>query len=434
MTEGQLFGSVTRSPHRIYARYWIESAWPLEEAAASLAGEQSSGTFLAVPGETDELRAASGARIEALHELEIVNAPSLPGAGVPKGQTKPGWRRGDLVVSWPISNMGPSLPNLWATVAGNLFELRQFSGLKLTDLVLPAEFAAAYQGPQFGVEGTRRLTGVTGVPLVGTIIKPSVGLAPEATAQLVAQLAEGGIDFIKDDELQADGPHCPFAERLEAVMRVLNAHADRTGKKVMFAFNITGEMDDMLRRHDLVRESGGTCVMVSLNSVGLPGLAYLRKHAQLPIHAHRNGWGMYQRSPFVGMSYLAYQKFWRLAGADHLHVNGLRNKFCEDDASVLASARECLTPMFDPPANGCEVMPVFSSGQTVRQVPDTWKGLGSADLMFAAGGGLMAHPAGPGAGVRAIRQAWEAAMAGVPLDRHAESHSELKQALDKDAA
>ena len=434
MADGQLFGSVSRSPHRIYARYWIESAWPLEEAAASLAGEQSSGTFLAVPGETDELRAASGARIEALHELEMVNTPSLPGAGVPKGQTKPGWRRGDLVVSWPISNMGPSLPNVWATVAGNLFELRQFSGLKLTDLALPAEFAAAYQGPQFGVDGTRRLTGVTGVPLVGTIIKPSVGLSPEATAQLVAQLAEGGIDFIKDDELQADGSHCPFSDRLREVVQVLNAHADRTGKKVMFAFNITGEIDEMLRRHDLVRESGGTCVMISLNSVGLPGLAYLRKHAQLPIHAHRNGWGMYQRSPFIGMSYLAYQKFWRLAGADHLHVNGLRNKFCEDDASVLASARECLSPMFDPPAKGCEVMPVFSSGQTVRQVPETWKGLGSADLIFAAGGGLMAHPAGPGAGVRAIRQAWEAAMAGIPLDRHAESHSELKQALDKYAA
>lgn len=434
MAERQVFGLVPQAPGRIYARYWMESAWPLEDAAASLAGEQSSGTFLAVPGETGELRAASGARIESLRPLDTAGVPSLPGAGVPKGQTNPRWRRADLVVSWPLANMGPSLPNLWATVAGNLFELRQFSGLKLMDLVLPAEFAAAYQGPQFAVEGTRRLAGVTGVPLVGTIIKPSVGLSPDATAQLVAQLAEGGIDFIKDDELQADGPHCPFSARLEAVLPVLNRHADRTGRKVMFAFNITGEIDDMLRRHDAVRNAGGTCVMVSLNSVGLPGLAHLRKFSQLPIHAHRNGWGMYQRSPFIGMSYLAYQKFWRLAGADHMHVNGLRNKFCEDGASVLASARECLTPMFDSPAPGCEVMPVFSSGQTVRQVPDTWKGLHSADLIFAAGGGLMAHPAGPAAGVRAIRQAWEAAMAGIPLDRHAESHLELKQALEKYAA
>ena len=55
---------------------------------------------------------------------------------------------------------------------------------------------------------------------------------------------------------------------------------------------------------------------------------------------------MFDRSPAIGMSYLAYQKFWRVAGVDHMHVNGLHNKFCESDESVIASARECLTPMF----------------------------------------------------------------------------------------
>ena len=78
----------------------------------------------------------------------------------------------------------------------------------------------------------------------------------------------------------------------------------------------------------------------------------LRRHSQFAIHGHRNGWGMYGRSPAIGMSYIAYQKFWRLAGVDHMHVNGLRNKFCEEDASVIASARECLTPMFAVPRTG----------------------------------------------------------------------------------
>ena len=45
----------------------------------------------------------------------------------------------------------------------------------------------------------------------------------------------------------ADPPHCPFAERVEAVMAVIRRHAERTGKKAMFAFNITGEIDEMLR-------------------------------------------------------------------------------------------------------------------------------------------------------------------------------------------
>ena len=87
--------------------------------------------------------------------------------------------------------------------------------------------------------------------------------------------------------------------------------------------------------------------------------------------------------------------------------------------------------MFEGPGRGCEAMPVFSSGQTVRQAHPTWTGLGTADLIHAAGGGLLAHPGGVSAGVRALRQAWEAAMAGVPLDTHAASHVELRQALEK---
>ena len=416
-------------PGRIYARYDIETAYPLADAVAAMAGEQSSGTFLAVPGETPALKEKYGARVESLRETGQSDSPSLPHAGAPKGATV--WRRAEALLSWPIANMGPSLPNLLATVAGNLFELRQFSALRLLDIQLPAPFRDAYPGPQFAVEGTRKLAGVHGRPLIGTIIKPSVGLSPAETAAMVQQLAEGGIDFIKDDELQADGPHCPFAERVAAVMDVLNRHADRTGKKVMFAFNLTGDIDQMLRRHDLVEQAGGTCVMASLNSVGLPGLVHLRRHCRLPIHGHRNGWGLYQRSPHIGLSYLAYQKFYRLAGADHLHVNGLANKFCEPDESVLASARECARPMFEGPGRGCEVMPVFSSGQTVNQVPGTWAALQTPDLIFAAGGGLVAHPAGIAAGVRAMRQAWDAAMAGIPLADHARDHAELRQALDK---
>lgn len=397
--------------NRIFARYWIESAFPLAQAAEVLAGEQSSGTFVRVPGETDELRAKAGARVEEITELDSAPVPSLPGAGVPKGLTgAPVYRRAEILVSWPIGNMGPSLPNLMATVAGNLFELKQFSGLKLLDLRLPEEFRAAYPGPRFAVAGTRKLAGVEKLPLIGTIIKPSVGMTPGQTAAMVAQLADGGIDFVKDDELQADGPHCPFADRVAAVMDVINRHADKTGKKVMFAFNLTGEVDEMRQRHDVVLRAGGTCVMVSVNGAGLAGVTSLRRHAQLPIHAHRNGWGMYDRSPAIGMSYLAYQKFWRVAGVDHIHVNGLRNKFCESDESVIASARECLTPMFAPPGPGYEIMPVFSSGQTAEQAADTYRLLGSTDLIFACGGGIMGHPGGIGAGVAAIRAAWEAAL------------------------
>ena len=396
---------------RIRARYAIRTALPPARAAEVLAGEQSTGTFTRVPGETDELRERHGARVESI--------------------TEAGDSTHEVEVSWPLSNLGPSLPNLLATVAGNLWELKQFSGLRLLDLNLPPAFAERYPGPQFGVAGTRRLTNVYGRPVIGTIIKPSVGLTPQATAELVGRLAEGGIDFIKDDELQCDGPHCPFDERLAAVMRVLHEQADRTGKMVMYAANITGEMDEMLRRHDRVVAAGGTCVMVSIHSIGLPALAALRRHSAVPIHGHRNGWGLLGRSRDFAVSFVAWQKLWRLAGVDHVHCNGIANKFWEPDESVIRSARECLKPMFAIPGKGCEIMPVFSSGQTARQAPATYAALNSTDLIFAAGGGIMAHPGGVAAGVRSLQQAWRAAVEGIPLETYAAAHPELRAALDR---
>jgi ribulose-bisphosphate carboxylase large chain len=418
------------SGERVYARYWIETGLSTEHAAEVMAGEQSTGTFIKVPGETDALREQHAARVEKIEERQPSDRPSLPGAALSKSQP-PLYHRAEVTLSWPISNMGPSLPNLLATVAGNLFELKPFSGLKLLDVTLSPAFLSGYQGPQFAVAGTRQFTGVSTGPLIGTIIKPSVGLTPEATAATVEALVEGGIDFIKDDELQADGPHCPFTDRLREVMKVINRHAEKTGRKPMYAFNITGEIDDMLRRHDNVAASGGTCIMVSMNSVGLPALVALRRHSQLAIHGHRNGWGIYDRSPAIGMSYIAYQKFWRMAGVDHMHVNGLDNKFCESNESVIASAKECLKPMFAPPLPGCEIMPVFSSGQTARQAPDTWRALATTDLIFACGGGIMGHPNGVAAGVRSLRQAWDAAVNGIPLPDFAKTHRELGEALRK---
>ena len=408
---------------RIHASYWLETGDDPRRAAEVIAGEQSSGTFLALPNETPALKERSGARIERLEVLEQVGQPSLPG-----GMASSVYTRCLLELSWPIENLGPSLPNLMATIAGNLFELRQVSGLRVLDLKLPPSFASAYAGPAFGVAGTRRLAGVERGPLIGTIIKPSVGLDPDQTAEQVRQLIDGGIDFIKDDELQADGPHCPFEARVRAVMKVVNDAAQRDGRKVMVAFNLTGDLDQMRRRHDLVVALGGTCVMASLNAIGLVGLTELRRHASLPIHAHRCGWGALTRSPALGWDYAPWHQIWRLAGADHLHVNGLSNKFSEPDASVIAAARAVQKPLFtDQPM---AVMPVFSSGQTGLQAPGTYAALGNADLIHAAGGGIFGHPGGIAAGVSAFRQAWEAAMAGIALDTHARDHAELRSALE----
>jgi ribulose-bisphosphate carboxylase large chain len=408
---------------RIVARYWLETGDDPMRAAETIAGEQSSGTFLKLAAETPELKERSGARVEALEILDVVDAPSLPGGMASKRYT-----RCLLTLSWPLENLGTCLPTLMATVAGNLYELRQVSGLRLLELQLPEAFAKAYPGPAYGMEGTRRLSGVKTGPLIGTIIKPSVGLNPQETAEQVKMLVDGGIDFIKDDELQADGPHCPFEERVTAVMRVVNEAAQRTGKKTMVAFNLTGELDQMKHRHDLVMRHGGTCVMACLNSIGLVGMTALRRHSALPIHAHRAGWGYLSRSPALGWDFAAWQPMWRLAGADHLHVNGLRNKFSESDETVIAAARSVIQPLFkDKPMTA---VPVYSSAQTGLQAHDTYRAQGNANLIVTAGGGIFGHPQGVSAGVAALREAWDAAQAGVDLSTYAATRPALKAALN----
>ncbi|HQS07652.1 MAG TPA: ribulose-bisphosphate carboxylase large subunit family protein [Xanthobacteraceae bacterium] len=411
------------------ARYLIESSEPLERAAEVIAGEQSSGTFMSLAGETAELKERSRARVASITPLPPSPTPTLRSAHAERrrrdGRPESGYYRGEIDIAFPVANVGANIPTLLATIAGNLFELGEITGIRLLDIDLPDAYAQQFPGPRFSVAGTREKAGVYGRPLIGTIIKPSIGLTAAETADLVDVLCAADIDFLKDDELLADPPYARFEDRLKAVMPVIERHADRMGRKPMYAINISGSIDDMLRRHDAVFAAGGTCVMVSANWTGFAAVEHLRRHTQLPIHGHRNGWGILTRHPWLGFEFAAFQKLWRLTGLDHLHVNGLRNKFWEPDDTVIASAHSCLAPF----GGLAPIMPVFSSGQWAGQAADTYARLGSTDLMHLAGGGIIGHPQGIAAGVASLREAWEAATSGVSLAEYAKSHPALSGAL-----
>ncbi len=408
---------------RIVATYYIETPYDPEKAAAVLAGEQSSGTFVAVPGETEELKQRFAARVEDVTLLETVDFSAIPGAVSSTGK----YHRAKVKVSWSIENFGYNLPVMVSTLQGNLYEITQFTGLKLMDIELPASFGQQFKGPEFGIAGCRELTGVAQRPLIGTIIKPSIGLTVEDTAAMVQTLAEAGIDFIKDDELLSSSANSRFEDRVAGIMKVINAHADKTGKKVMYAFNLSGEMDEMLSRYETIVNHGGTCAMISINSVGLSAVKKICDQRQLAIHAHRNGWGMLTRHPLLGIDFRAYQKIWRLAGVDQLHVNGIKNKFWETDDSVVNSIEACLTPLFGQK----NVMPVVSSGQWGGQAFETWRRTQTQDLLYMAGGGIMAHPMGAAAGVAALQQAWTAAVEGLTLAEAAANYPEFAKSVEK---
>jgi len=412
---------------RIHASYLIETPLAPEAVAEVMAGEQSCGTFTRVEGETDALRARARATVEAVEELAAADVPSLPNALLARKGTPGPWRRARVHLSFPVANIGANLPTLAATVAGNLYDLGEVTGLRLETMHLPANYRTRFEMPRLGIAGTRRVTGVAQGALVGTIIKPNVGFSAAETAELVGRLCAAGVDFIKDDEVSADPDHAPLAERVPAVMAVVRDHQQRTGKHVMVAFNITDETDAMKRHADLVEREGGSCVMASLNWCGFSAIQTLRRHTGLALHGHRNGFGAMSRHPMLGIGFQAYQTLWRLAGVDHMHVHGLQGKFAQADEEVVASAHDCFTPL----AEGVDdaVMPAFSSGQWAGTVPATWDAIGRDDLLFMSGGGILAHPDGAAAGVASIRQAWAAVRAGTPLADAARSQPELAQAL-----
>ncbi|MGO4852278.1 RuBisCO large subunit C-terminal-like domain-containing protein [Phaeovulum sp. W22_SRMD_FR3] len=410
----------------IRATYIVETPCPIDDVAAMMAGEQSAGTFVRVEGETEALRARFGATVVSTLEIGRAETPTLRSAWAErKGLTGP---RGiyRVVIDYPEDNVGVNLPTLASVVAGNLYDLGEVTGLKLMDVELTPAYRARYDHPSMGIAGTRASTSVVGRPLFGTIIKPNIGLSPAEIAALVGRLCAAGADFIKDDEIAGTHPHAPVPERIRAVMEVVRRHRDKTGKLVMVAFNITDETDAMRRHADLLAREEGSCAMVSLNWVGMSAVQTLRRHTGLAIHGHRNGYGGMGRHPLLGMGVRAYQTLYRLAGIDHMHVHGMGGKFSDLDEEVTEAARHCLTPLG---AGDDRVMPIFSSGQWAGTLPHTLARIASDDLMFLCGGGIMAHPGGPAAGLQSLRQAHEAVISGETLETAARAQPELAAAL-----
>ncbi|WP_417242912.1 3-oxo-isoapionate-4-phosphate decarboxylase OiaX [Celeribacter sp.] len=412
------------SASKINVTYRLETRGDIGALAAKIASDQSTGTFTELPNETADVRALCAARVVSITPLPDTGTPSLP---EPDGHGP--YKRADVVISFPLDAVGTDIAALMTITVGGVYAVKGLSGVRVMDIDLPAEWAC-HPGPQFGMRGSRTLMGVPAGPMIASIIKPSLGLRPDATAGVVAQLCAAGVDFIKDDEKLMSPAYSPLEERVKAIMPVIRAHEDKTGKRVMYAFGISAaDPDTMMRNHDIVRNHGGTAAVININSIGYGGMSFLRKRSALCLHAHRNGWDILTRHPGLGMEFRAYQKIWRLLGVDQFQINGIRAKYWEPDDSFVQSFKDVTTPVFAP--EDCP-LPVVCSGQWGGQAVETYRRTGrSVDLMYLAGGGVHGHPMGMAAGVRAIRQAWDAAQADTPLETYAKDHPELAASLSK---
>ncbi|MDQ0995476.1 ribulose 1,5-bisphosphate carboxylase large subunit-like protein [Phyllobacterium ifriqiyense] len=410
----------------IHLTYRIETPGNIEAMAQKIASDQSTGTFVPVPGETEELKARVAAHVVSIKPLENAVIPTWP--ELEKGHAR--LRRADVEIAFPLDAVGTDLSALMTIAIGGVYSIKGMTGIRVVDMRLPDAFRSAHPGPQFGIAGSRRLSNVYSRPIIGTIVKPALGLRPGETAALVEELVRSGVDFIKDDEKLMSPSYSPLRERVAAIMPLILDHEQRTGKKVMYAFGIShADPDELMRNHDLVLKAGGNCAVVNINSIGMGGMTFLRKRSGLVLHAHRNGWDLLTRSPGAGMDFKVWQQFWRLIGVDQFQINGIRVKYWEPDESFISSFKALSTPLFD--KSDCP-LPVAGSGQWGGQAPDTYNRTGrSTDLLYLCGGGIVSHPQGPAAGVRAVQQAWEAAVADIPLGLYAKNHPELAASINK---
>ncbi len=376
-----------------------------EEAAKAISEEETTGTWTGITTRAEYVRRLDG-------EVESVE-PSEKGY-----MTR---------IRYPAEIFEPgNVPQYLSVVAGNLFGLAKLDAVRLLDIELPDDLVP-FRGPKFGIPGVRRIIGTTIRPHVGTIIKPKVGLNPRDTAEVAYQAAIGGIDLIKDDETLTDQQFCPLAERVPVVMARLEDARDETGHKVLYAVNVTTRPDQIADRARKVLSLGANMLMVDVFVAGLGALQALAENPNIkvPIHVHRAMHAAFTRSPEHGIAMRPFARLFRMLGADQLHTGTVSGKMGSHPEETVRDNQV----LRDPCCFGLKpTFPVSSGGLHPGKVSKELGMLG-CDIVLQAGGGVHGHPDGTAAGARAMRQAVDAFMAGVPPKDYAKTHFELDRAL-----
>jgi len=320
-----------------------------------------------------------------------------------------------------LSNM----PNILSSVTGNVFGLDALRNLRVNDIHFPEKLMKSFLGPKFGIDGVREITGIHDRPLVGTIIKPKLGLNTVDHAAVAYDSWVGGCDVVKDDENLSNQSFNPFEERVIKTLEARDKAEEETGEKKVYLINVTAPSNELLRRTDFVKEHGGRYVMIDIITCGFSTLHQLREEdTGLLIHAHRAGHAAFTRSTEHGINMQVIAKVSRLLGVDQLHVGTAVGKMSETREEVEANIKALVEPLYDIKP----VLPVASGGLHPGMVPELMDIFGK-DFVVQAGGGIHGHPEGTVKGAMAMRQAVDSVLNGVDISDYAEKHRELALAL-----
>lgn len=388
----------------VIASYLIQSNGDLRKKAEGIALGMTVGSWTDLPATKQETMRDRMGYVVSVIEKE-------PGTGI-------------IRIAYPTKNFTPDIPAMLVSVFG---KVSMDGKIRLVDLEIPEEWARLFPGPKFGIEGIRNQLGVYDRPLLMSISKSSMGFGVDELADHFYEQALGGVDLVKDDEIFFDESLAPLEERVKACIQAAEKASHHTGKKALYAANLTGPVTGLLDKAKSAVQAGANALLFNVLAYGYDVLHRLAAdpEIQVPIMAHPALAGaMYPAAEYGIAPHVLLGKLMRLAGADFVLYPSAYGSVAmprQDSLAIADSLRE--------DSQHVRSFPVPSAGIHPGLVPWLYRDLGN-DQVINAGGGVHGHPQGAAAGGRAFMQAIAETLQGVALSKAAEEYEELRIALD----
>ena len=425
------------------------------QAAAEVAAESSTGTNFEVNTETDFSHEMDALVYSVDFKKELV------------------W----IAFPWRLFDRGGNIQNILTYVVGNVLGMKQISALKLLDVWFPPSMLEQYDGPSYTLDDMKKYLGIPkgkkDRPVLGTIIKPKMGLTSAEYAEVCYDFWVGGGDFVKNDEPQANQDFCPYEKMVAHVKEAMDKAVKETGKKKIHSFNVSAaDFDTMIERCELIRnagfEDGSYAFLIDGMTSGWTSVQTLRRrYPDVFIHFHRAMHGAFTRpeNP-IGFSVLVLAKFARLAGASGIHtgtagVGKMKGNKKEDITAangilkLLSNGHFFEQSWSKVPKDDKDVLKLvqLDSHHHIILEDDSWRGMkkcapivsgglnptslkpfidlaGTVDFITTMGAGCHAHPDGTQSGAKAIVQACEAYQKNISIETYAKTHKELARAIE----
>ncbi len=339
-------------------------------------------------------------------------------------------KSGIIKIAYPLELFEPgNISQLLSSIAGNIFGLKEIKNLRLLDLIMPEQYVRSFDGPAIGMEGILKIAGVKSGPLIGSIIKPKLGLNYKEHVKVAMDVFKGGGNLVKDDENLTSQIFNPFFDRVKLMtdeMKKYKYLLNPEGEKI-YAFNVTAEAEAMKERTSFVKWSGGNCAMIDILTAGFSSVQFVRKqNFGLILHGHRAMHAAFTRNLKEGVSMLVLARLARLSGIDELHTGTVVGKMEGGEREVVEINNFLTSEWF-----GLKrVMPVASGRLHPGLIPDLVKYLGK-NVIFNFGGGIHGHPKGTYHGVKAVKEGFEAVIKDEDWEQYLKHHPDLKEAIDQ---